>query len=91
VILSIALQRLLKGSGGLLISLMQLSLYHDPEVSKYYLNTSSEIDGPRLKRIFGNRNLSIKVNDVIYTFAPESFSQVNLSICSEMLIQQKGF
>lgn len=60
-------------------------IYHDPEGSKYYLNTSSEIEGPRLKRIFGNRNLSIKVNDVIYTFAPESFSQVNLSICPEML------
>ena len=60
-------------------------LYHDPEGSKYYLNTSSEIDGPRVKRLFGNRSLSIKVNDIIYTFAPEGFSQVNLSICPEML------
>lgn len=60
-------------------------IYHDPEGSKYYLNTSSEIEGPRMKRLFGNRNLSIKVNDIIYTFAPEGFSQVNLSICPEML------
>ncbi len=60
-------------------------IYHDPEGSKYYLNTSSEIDGPRVKRLFGNRNLSVKVNDVIYTFSPDGFSQVNLSICPEML------
>ena len=60
-------------------------LYHDPEGSKYYLNTSSEVDGFRMKRLFGNRNLSIKVHNVIYTFAPDSFSQVNLSICGAML------
>ncbi|HPQ53869.1 MAG TPA: methyltransferase [Spirochaetota bacterium] len=60
-------------------------IYHDPEGSKYYLNTSSEIEGHRMKRLFGNRNLSIKVQDVLYTFAPDSFSQVNLSICGAML------
>lgn len=60
-------------------------IYHDPEGSKYYLNTSSEIEGPRMKRLFGNRNLSIKVNDIIYTYSPEGFSQVNLSICGDML------
>jgi tRNA/tmRNA/rRNA uracil-C5-methylase (TrmA/RlmC/RlmD family) len=60
-------------------------IYHDPEGSKYYLNISSEVEGPRMKRLFGNRNLSIKVNDIIYTFAPEGFSQVNLSICPAML------
>ncbi len=71
-------------------------IYHDPEGSKYYFNTSSDVDGPRMKRLFGNRNLSIKVNETIYTFAPEGFSQVNLSICGEMLgtaqrlLQHKG-
>jgi len=60
-------------------------IYHDPEGSKYYLNTSSEVEGLRMKRLFGNRNLSIKINEIIYTFAPEGFSQVNLSICPDML------
>jgi len=60
-------------------------IYHDPEGSRYYLNTASDIDGPRIKRLFGKRNLSVKVNDIIYTYSPEGFSQVNLSICGEML------
>lgn len=60
-------------------------IYHDPEGSKYYLNTTSEIEGLRLKRLFGNRNLSIRVHDVVYTFSPDSFSQVNLSISGAML------
>ncbi len=60
-------------------------LYHDPEGSKYYFNTSSEIDGPRMKRLFGPGELSVTVNEVRYAFAPECFSQVNLSICGAML------
>lgn len=60
-------------------------LYHDPEGSKYYLSTSSGIDGLRMKRLFGRRNLSIKTNDIIYTYNPEGFSQVNLSIAGAML------
>jgi tRNA/tmRNA/rRNA uracil-C5-methylase (TrmA/RlmC/RlmD family) len=47
------------------------------------------IDGPRVKRLFGNRHLSIKVNEIIYTYAPEGFSQVNLSICPDMLNNAK--
>lgn len=60
-------------------------LFVDPEGSKYYMNFSSETDGPKFKRLFGNRYLSVKVNDVLYKFSPECFSQVNLSICSDML------
>ncbi len=72
----------LKNATGLLDAAF---IFHDPEGSKYYLNTSSEVEGPRLKRLFGNRNLSLKVNDIIYTYTPEGFSQVNLSICGTML------
>jgi len=65
-------------------------IYFDREGSKYYLNTSGEADGPRLKRLFGNKNLSAKINDIIYTYPPDSFSQVNLSICSDMLNTAKN-
>jgi tRNA/tmRNA/rRNA uracil-C5-methylase (TrmA/RlmC/RlmD family) len=60
-------------------------LFHDPEGSKYYLNTSSETDGNRLKRLFGSRSLSLKTEGITYKFSPDGFSQVNLSICSAML------
>jgi tRNA/tmRNA/rRNA uracil-C5-methylase (TrmA/RlmC/RlmD family) len=60
-------------------------IFHDPEGSRYYLNSSPETDDVRLKRIFGSRTLSISVLDVTYRFYPDSFSQINLSICPEML------
>lgn len=60
-------------------------IFHDPEGSKYYLNTSSETDGNRLKKIFGSRTLKLEAGNITYRFSPECFSQVNLSICDTML------
>lgn len=60
-------------------------LFHDPDGSKYYLNASADVDGLRLKRIFGNRMLSLRAGGIIYKYSPDGFSQVNLSICDAML------
>ena len=60
-------------------------IFLDPEASKYYLNTSSEVDGLRLKRLFGNKMLSLRAGGIIYKYSPDGFSQVNLSICDDML------
>lgn len=60
-------------------------LFHDPDGSKYYLNASSEVDGLRLKRLFGNRMLTLRAGGVTYRYSPDGFSQVNLSICDAML------
>lgn len=60
-------------------------LFHDPDGSKYYLNASSEVDGVRLKRLFGNRMLSLRAGGIKYKYSPDGFSQVNLSICDAML------
>ncbi len=60
-------------------------LFLDPDGSKYYLNTSSDVDGMRLKRLFGNRMLSLRAGGITYRYSPDGFSQVNLSICGAML------
>ncbi len=60
-------------------------LFHDPEGSKYYLNSSSDVDGLRLKRLFGNRMLTLRAGGITYKYSPDGFSQVNLSICDAML------
>lgn len=60
-------------------------LFHDPDGSKYYLNASADVDGLRLKRLFGNRMLSLRAGGIIYKYSPDGFSQVNLSICDAML------
>jgi tRNA/tmRNA/rRNA uracil-C5-methylase (TrmA/RlmC/RlmD family) len=60
-------------------------IFVDPDSSKYYMNFSSGTDSPKLKRLFGNKNLSIKAGNISYFFSPDSFSQVNLSICNVML------
>lgn len=60
-------------------------LFHDPDGSKYYLNTTSEVEGSRLKRLFGSRTLAIRAGGILYRYSPDGFSQVNLSICDSML------
>ncbi len=60
-------------------------LFHDPDGSKYYLNASSEVDGLRLKRLFGNRMITLRAGGITYKYSPDGFSQVNLSICGAML------
>jgi tRNA/tmRNA/rRNA uracil-C5-methylase (TrmA/RlmC/RlmD family) len=60
-------------------------LFHDPDGSKYYLNTSADVDGLRLKRLFGNRMLTLRAGGILYKYSPDGFSQVNLSICDDML------
>ena len=60
-------------------------LFHDPDGSKYYLNTSNDIDGLRLKRLFGNKMISLRAGGILYKYSPDGFSQVNLSICDSML------
>ncbi len=60
-------------------------LFHDPEGSKYYLNSSSEVDGLRLKRLFGYKMLTLRAGGITYKYTPDGFSQVNLSICDSML------
>jgi len=60
-------------------------LFYDPDGSKYYLNYSADVDGLRLKRLFGNKMLTLRAGDITYKYSPDSFSQVNLSICGSML------
>jgi len=60
-------------------------IFHDPDGSKYYLNSSADVDGIRLKRLFGNRMLSLTAGGIRYRYSPDGFSQVNLSICDAML------
>lgn len=60
-------------------------LFHDPDGSKYYLNTSPDVDGLRLKRLFGSRMITLRAGGITYRYSPDGFSQVNLSICDAML------
>jgi tRNA/tmRNA/rRNA uracil-C5-methylase (TrmA/RlmC/RlmD family) len=66
-------------------NLISAFIFHDPEGSRYYLNTSSETEGIRLKRIFGSRILTLETGNIIYCYSPECFSQVNLSVCDALL------
>jgi len=66
-------------------NLISAFIFHDPEGSKHYLDTSSENEEIRLKRIFGSRILTLETGNIIYCYTPECFSRVNLSICDALL------
>lgn len=61
-------------------------IFFDPKRSKYYFENDHDDHAPfRMKRLFGNKFLSLSVGPHRYSFSPTVFSQVNAGVAEKMV------
>lgn len=60
-------------------------LFYDPSKSNYYLEANVPANGLQFKKIFGSSKIFIRHNDVLFSFLPIGFSQINQSVVDLIL------
>ncbi len=65
-------------------------LYEDPAAGGYYLGSSNARKTPRFRKVYGDDHISLHILGRHFTYSPDTFAQVNLSILDAFISSAAG-